>query len=33
MSLPEVGYVVAKSNYAVKQLQVQALRAMHNWLR
>jgi len=33
MSLPEIGYVVAKSNYAVKQLQMQALRAMHNLLR
>ena len=33
MSLPEIGYVLAKSNSAVKQLQYQALRAMHDWLR
>jgi DNA-directed RNA polymerase specialized sigma24 family protein len=33
MSLSEVGYVVAKSNDAVRQLQVQALRRMHAWGR
>lgn len=33
MSLHETGYVLAKSNSAVKQLQFQALRAMHTLLR
>jgi DNA-directed RNA polymerase specialized sigma24 family protein len=33
MSVHEIGYVLAKSNHAVKQLQFQALRAMYDWLK
>ena len=33
MSLHEAGYVLAKSNSAVKQLQIRAMRAMHDWRR